>query len=553
MSSRRSYSFGGFDYTAREFNSPGVIDPGSKGVSADSGSPEPRDEPQAGYSSTSSHNSDSTSSQQDLLALSPFPKRRYSVQLPIDISAYSLTHPDKSRDDKVTIIHDATWELSCLRRPMTKWELWVHFHWRIQPLARCVKDTLDRFKRLVRRLLAGKCSDCTDDLLDFRLFHGKCRGCSQRREPLLALCEACQHLRLDHLLLCGDSPDEFILPETLQEFILPRTIAESATRRGCSVCQLITHVAKDLYPDPQDLEAAQQQRFHMEVVKWGSEQFWHSLEFSPSGSPRPKKIAFFSQQADTHILEILYSTLCFREECYHPIVSREINWHSIRRQLKHCTESHGICQQPPSRPLQHGFILIDVWDRQLVPANGQSSFVALSYVWGDSCDASKVRAERLTINNLRKPGGLQLDKIPRTIRDAMQCCLHLRQRYLWADRLCIIQDDPKSKGAQINAMDAIFSAALVVLIDASGTDMNSGIAGLSQKRSYASTQKAFQIPRLGVLSNMLPDLTWGTFGSKWISRGWTYQEGVLAKRKLFSPIAKSSLTAMRRVGPKMDG
>jgi hypothetical protein len=105
--------------------------------------------------------------------------------------------------------------------------------------------------------------------------------------------------------------------------------------------------------------------------------------------------------------------------------------------------------------------------------------------------------------------GLSAADMPRTIEDAMTVCINIGIQYLWADRLCIVQDDPEDKTNQIMAMDAIYASALLVIISGSGDSMDFGIAGVSRLRP---------VPR--------------NLEASWQTRGWTYQEAVCAKRLL---------------------
>lgn len=407
------------------------------------------------------------------------------------------------------------------------------------PFGRHVRNLLDSSKSLVFRRPFGRhirrvlnLSYC---LIFRRLLRRSskkkksCFRCSQRQPPL-PLCENCRQMRLLHLFFCGECPADTELWTTVP----------NPTRSECPFCQLITHIARSILSDIRDDVGTQEIHLCLTALRAQSRS-WPILELYLDNdvSYGSSFVALFSEEYNTQILEVPFSTLGFRWQGqeYHSLVRSEINWQTIRSQLDRCIQNHPNCrdQDPPSRPLPQNFYLIDVWDQQLVLANKNMEFIALSYVWGENHDPLnlKVRAERLTLSSLCQPGGLRMETIPKTILDAMQCCLFLGQRYLWADRLCIIQDDPKIRAAQIDAMDTVFSTALLVLIDVSGIDMNSGIAGISRKRHNAPTQKAFHIPGLGILSNLLPSMEESLSESKWMTRGWTYQEAVLSRRKLF--------------------
>ncbi|KAK8178831.1 heterokaryon incompatibility, partial [Phyllosticta citribraziliensis] len=90
-------------------------------------------------------------------------------------------------------------------------------------------------------------------------------------------------------------------------------------------------------------------------------------------------------------------------------------------------------------------------------------FAALSYVWGDCQNSIKLKASLENITRLMKPGAFTSDQIPKTINDAIDVCIKLDIPYLWADRLCILQDDEEDIHQQVQSMDKVFSSAYVVL------------------------------------------------------------------------------------------
>jgi len=126
------------------------------------------------------------------------------------------------------------------------------------------------------------------------------------------------------------------------------------------------------------------------------------------------------------------------------------------------------------------FRLIDVQAGCVVSSVAKPSYFALSYVWGPS--ENDLRATSMNINNLKKPHSLTQEVLPRTILDVMKLVLDLGGKYLWVDRLCILQDDEVDKSLQIPRMDSIFCLAELTIIAASGSGARDGVAGLSVSR-----------------------------------------------------------------------
>ncbi|KAK1754440.1 heterokaryon incompatibility protein-domain-containing protein [Echria macrotheca] len=123
---------------------------------------------------------------------------------------------------------------------------------------------------------------------------------------------------------------------------------------------------------------------------------------------------------------------------------------------------------------------------------------------------------------------LDLAELPALVRDAMVVCRELGERYLWVDRYCIVQDDEADRAAQISAMADIYSAAGLVLVS-SGVE-GAGMPGISRDRSLPQTSEVIggtwqvDVQRSHLFDGMK---------APWNTRGWTYQEALLNRRKLF--------------------
>jgi hypothetical protein len=113
----------------------------------------------------------------------------------------------------------------------------------------------------------------------------------------------------------------------------------------------------------------------------------------------------------------------------------------------------------------------------------------------------------------------------------MTACAQLGCRYLWVDRLCIIQDDLDDKANQILAMDRIYRSAQYVIVAHGSADMHSGISGVSRPRP--ETQMRVEFSGLTLTSDAFDDFCDPDFrGCEYLDRGWTYQEYELARRRL---------------------
>ncbi|KAK8197966.1 heterokaryon incompatibility protein-domain-containing protein [Phyllosticta capitalensis] len=191
-----------------------------------------------------------------------------------------------------------------------------------------------------------------------------------------------------------------------------------------------------------------------------------------------------------------------------------IDWDNIRSWLNESSAAQPLDTIPP------GFRLVDVVKQAVVRAPQELlEYVCLSYVWGKPTK-DDIFATSKTIAGLEEDGSLTKYKIPATIRDAMTVCQHLGQKYLWVDRLCILQDDDDASGqkkVQIEHMGDIYHHVFATLVAVTGIDARSGLCGVSSP---------LKEPRLKSGPTALQE-------SKWATRGWTYQEFRLSSRLIF--------------------
>ncbi|KAK7183902.1 tol protein [Paraphaeosphaeria sporulosa] len=165
--------------------------------------------------------------------------------------------------------------------------------------------------------------------------------------------------------------------------------------------------------------------------------------------------------------------------------------------------------------------VIDCETRTVQLAPEKCPFVALSYLWGPQEDFA--------------PQPLPAAQT-RTIEDAITVTLRLGLRYLWVDRYCIEQTSIMDKTLQIKQMGQIYASAHLTIIAAAGTDPTHGLPGVSQPRQVNETV-AEQVGPVTLVQLNTP--TASDFQqSMWATRAWTFQEGILSKRRLiFTPQA----------------
>lgn len=187
-----------------------------------------------------------------------------------------------------------------------------------------------------------------------------------------------------------------------------------------------------------------------------------------------------------------------------------------------CEELHGVLCNPQHISPPDSFRVVDIDQQCVVPVDHFVRYVALSYVWGTP-GAKKDQPLRLTKENcsiLQQKFALSTENLPKTIADTISFCRLIGERYLWIDRLCIVQDDASSKHQQIQEMASIFQNAALTIIAANGKDTSSGLPSLQpQKGSNSPTVRNTFHVDVGK--------------SIWNERAWTFQEYVLSKKCVF--------------------
>ena len=180
---------------------------------------------------------------------------------------------------------------------------------------------------------------------------------------------------------------------------------------------------------------------------------------------------------------------------------------------------------------------MNVFKMCLVQAEGTENYLALSYVWGPPSDLFATSKANLDV--LRAPGSLESsnihERLPGIVRRAIEFARLIKERYLWVDRFCIVQDDPVHTASQVKGMATIYSNAYLTLCAADGVDGDTGLLGILNTSHFRK------------VTQMVFDLT-GDFGSStfvvplqkyqcsYEERGWIFQEKYLSCRAVqFTP------------------
>lgn len=203
------------------------------------------------------------------------------------------------------------------------------------------------------------------------------------------------------------------------------------------------------------------------------------------------------------------------------------------------TSSNVISDKVHPVDMPTGFRLVDVASMKVVRQVKPVRFVALSYMWKWAPVASKeahVLLMKENTNQLEGDDGLANVSIPNIVSDAIRLCRDLGERFLWVDQLCIVQNDDDGKQNQILAMDRIYRSATFTIIAALNDRDDTGLPGYSGRERTSSSRDPMgrcEFTEMGCGSIQPSAMEEVVEPSLWNQRGWTFQERVLSRRRLF--------------------
>ncbi|KAK3403400.1 heterokaryon incompatibility protein-domain-containing protein [Sordaria brevicollis] len=206
------------------------------------------------------------------------------------------------------------------------------------------------------------------------------------------------------------------------------------------------------------------------------------------------------------------------------LLGPRVDFDAVKQWISVCRSHHGdICSPDMTQVFEiPGFKLIECSSRRLVALSKRAGidtpqFVALSYVWGSQHAADVPTGDELPTQT------------PKVIDDAIVATQTMGFRYLWVDRYCIPQNNEEAKHSQIKSMDIIYGCASITIIAATGHDPSCGLPGVAS--TIRNPQESFKIGS-GTLVLLHPDIDSQLSKTKWDTRAWTFQEGLLSCRRL---------------------
>lgn len=172
--------------------------------------------------------------------------------------------------------------------------------------------------------------------------------------------------------------------------------------------------------------------------------------------------------------------------------------------------------------------------RNVLPSN--VSYMTLSHCWGKGAVTKKLRLLRSTFDYLRDMH--PVDRLPKTFREACQVTERLGVRYLWIDRLCIIQDSTEDWNREAALMQDVYKNSFLNISAHGAGDDEEGLFFNRDPRRVDFSVIDFRVqspiqPEYFILDDEVYN-GWeeGFKEGPVVRRGWIIQERLLAPRVL---------------------
>ncbi|KAH6637575.1 heterokaryon incompatibility protein-domain-containing protein [Boeremia exigua] len=317
---------------------------------------------------------------------------------------------------------------------------------------------------------------------------------------------------------------------------------QAAARTGCQICWQVEH--------SMSIQPASASK-HMRPVNSSLPQF-HTLAVV-NGSP---EILF---------LHVFDSVPPLRSICTFSLKPQNGEWAAVaasqviskntasceslrvaQQWIHDCSSGHLSCKMEtrdtqwyPTRLLDLGDLnQEDLSEVRLISTASHSPkghYTTLSHRWGD---AEFLQLKHHNLENLAR--GIQIDKLPRTFREAMTFSKGLQIRYLWIDSLCIMQDDVSDWAFEASQMHLVYSNSHCNLSASDAQDSLQGLFRDRDPRALCSTEvdvcliaeyTAENTPQKCLLTNEYL-FYMSLVECSLNKRGWVFQERFLAPRVL---------------------
>ncbi|KAI1370377.1 HET-domain-containing protein [Hypoxylon crocopeplum] len=268
------------------------------------------------------------------------------------------------------------------------------------------------------------------------------------------------------------------------------------------------------------------------------------IALSQPGFDRPTMLVYSGDMTEEFFHElVVHDENDHLNSTIPPSTSDAKTWAVVRTWLDRCIESHPLCKDQalpgfsPTRLLELGTMGAEKTFRLVHRGefNPEERYVTLSHCWGPAPAEEKLRLVVSCMSTLRS--GLPIHSLPRTFRHAFAITERLCVRYIWIDRLCIIQDCGHDWRIESATMQTIYRngflniAALGAKDDEAGLffDRDPAQVGPTIVNLNPSRELPSHYRHVDETQAWASDFN----GEPLITRAWVLQERMLAARNLY--------------------
>ncbi|KAG7284603.1 hypothetical protein NEMBOFW57_009208 [Staphylotrichum longicolle] len=214
--------------------------------------------------------------------------------------------------------------------------------------------------------------------------------------------------------------------------------------------------------------------------------------------------------------------------------------------LTRCKRGHSVCRDAIRSVTKFPTRLLDIGSGKvktirLREGRGQKDFVSLSHCWGS------LQPLRLLEGNLELfKTQINFEDLPRTFQDAVTITRELGYRYLWIDSLCIIQDSKGDWTTESAIMGHIYRASALNISAGGAADSSAGCFATRNPLKHRACILTGDAASGLCIPRRCPSEWRDHDGSSTISRGWVFQERMLAPRTLHYSRRTISWECIRR-------
>lgn len=256
--------------------------------------------------------------------------------------------------------------------------------------------------------------------------------------PGQSLCRRCSSIDLDRMIQRSSEK------QALDLCFLLGSVSEIVANSACPMCDLLSVVMMRFF----DQVGEDGRRFVLVAFPTSN---LYSDEWAPASplseiqSTCPFAVLDKSLLQDSHELRASFARAV---GCIPPTVTQgsfsslearklgvTLEVGVVQAWLNYCNHRHLETCSTDGGPLQYPTQVIDCERKIIVPLQDDSTYLALSYVWGAQNQDYTEKPSTSTLSNMAPT-------FPQTVEDAITLTKELGYSYLWVDKFCIPQTTP---------------------------------------------------------------------------------------------------------------